>query len=683
MQKHKLNKTTVFRFRRFCRAAYAAFNSLHRVVNIGRLASYIADRQLHKSAVATAFCLALLPVQSWAQADDTLDEHTLPVVDIIVQADTLFGSPEPAAVLTAEHFSNSSVRTLGDLIAMLPGVDLRSRGGNDVQGDLAMRGGSFDQTVLLLNGINLTDAQTGHHILDLPVDISMVQRVELLSPAQLMARGIASFCGAVNIVVCEEYRDHLLAHLSAGSYGTAKASLLATKTAGPWAVTVAGAYNRSDGYMPNTDYHHGSLFLQAARHSSRHDWHLQLGGQTKDFGSQAFYSIAYPDQFEATRTLTGSLLHIRRWQDTRMETALYGRLHSDRFELFRDGYAVAPAWYSGHNRHLSSISGLRSRLSRKLGIGQALAGVELRREGIWSNVLGEPDSTLHAPYTHAVSRLNATLFTGYAVTLGPLQAEATALGLYNTAMGFDYGLSLSARYRIARNAHLAASVSRAHRKPTFTDLYYQSVNHVANPALNGEHSLTAELSAHYTPRHFALQATLYHRAGRDIIDWVRSPDEEIWYAMNHTAVNATGVDLSFTYRPQHALQPSVGGCYSYCHINRLEGEQISAYALEHLRHKALFYAALSPLPRLRLKADAEYRLREGVFTDGEGNLCNYGAAWLLNAVVEYTLTPLRGTALTLYAEGRNLLDTQYRDHGGVPQPGRTIMAGLKLNMDKQ
>ena len=193
MQKHKLNKTTVFRFRRFCRAAYAAFNSLHRVVNIGRLASYIADRQLHKSAVATAFCLALLPVQSWAQADDTLDEHTLPVVDIIVQADTLFGSPEPAAVLTAEHFSNSSVRTLGDLIAMLPGVDLRSRGGNDVQGDLAMRGGSFDQTVLLLNGINLTDAQTGHHILDLPVDISMVQRVELLSPAQLMARGIASF----------------------------------------------------------------------------------------------------------------------------------------------------------------------------------------------------------------------------------------------------------------------------------------------------------------------------------------------------------------------------------------------------------------------------------------------------------------------------------------------------------
>lgn len=682
MYKHNQNKTHVFRFRRYCRAAYAAFNSLHRVVNIGRVASYIADRQLHKSAVAAALCLVLLPMQAVAQADDTPDEHTLPAVDIVVQADSLTGSPEPAAVLTAEQFSNSSVRTLGDLMAMLPGVDLRSRGVNDVQGDLAMRGGTLDQVAVLLGGINLTDVQTGHHILDLPVDITMVQRVELLTPAQLLAHGIIAFCGAVNIVVTEEYRDHLLAELSGGSYGTAKASLLATKTAGPWAVTVAGAYNRSDGYMPNTDYRHGSLLLQAVRHSDRDDWNLQLGGQAKGFGSQAFYSTAYPDQYEATRTLTASLRNIHRWQHTRLETSLYGRMHRDRFELFRDGYVEPPAWYGGHNHHLSSIAGLRTRLSRKVGKGEALAGAELRREGIWSNVLGAPDSTLAAPYSRAASRLNASLFGGYAVELGAFRAQANALGLYNTAYGLDYALSLTARYRIAADALVEASLCRSHRMPTFTDIYYQSVNHVANPDLDREHSLTAEITARYTPRTLALQATLYRRAGRDIIDWVRQPAEEVWHSMNHTAVNATGVDLSFAYSPQAALQPSVGGCYSYCSIDRDAGNLVSAYALEYLRHKAVLYAALSPLPHLRVKSDAEYRLREGRYTDAQGNLFDYGPAWLLNAAVEYTLTPARHAALTLFAEGRNLLDTRYRDHGGVPQPGRTVMAGLKLNMNK-
>ena len=687
MYQHKQTRTTAFRFRRYCRAAYAAYNSLHRVVNIGHLATYIADRQLHKSAAIAALGMLFLPLQAAAQADDNPDERLLPAIDIVAQADTLFCSPEPAAVLTAQDFSNTSVHSLGDLVAMLPGTDLRTRGGNDVQGDLAMRGGTFDQIVLLINGVNLTDAQTGHHLLDMPVDISMVQRIELLTPAQLMARGITAFCGGINIVVCEEYRDHLTAELSGGSHAQTKAALLGTKMLGPWAVTLAGAYNRSDGYMPNTDYRHGSLFLQAARHSSSDDWHLQLGGQAKAFGSQAFYSTAYPDQFEATRTLTASAFNVHRWQHTRLETTLYSRLHRDRFELFRDGYTTAPAWYSGHNHHLSSISGLRSRLLRRVGAGEALLGAELRREGIRSNVLGTPDSLLPAPYTHSAARLSATLYGGYSIAYGRFNAEVTALGLYNTAFGFNYGLAAMSGYRLASQLHLRAALSRTYRLPTFTDLYYQSVNHIANPDLNSEHSFSAELSLQYTPRPLALQATLYYRDGRDIIDWIRQPDEELWYAMNHTDVSAKGADLSFLYRPRYRLQPVVGGGYSFCHIDRDPGNMISAYALEYLRHKADLYVAFSPWPRLRLKADASYRYRIGQYTDSQGQLHTYGGVLLLNAAAEYALPlgrhadTLHGTVLHLFVEGHNLLDTQYRDHGGVPQPGRTFVGGVRLNLN--
>ena len=676
MNQHIQNKPRAFRFRRFSRAAYAAFNSLHRVVNIGRLASYIADRQLQKSAAVLTLGTLLLPMQALSQSEDTLDERLLPAVAVIAPADSLFGSPEPAAVLTANDFSNSSVHSIGDLVSLLPGVDLRSRGGNDVQGDLSMRGGTFDQMVLLLNGVNITDAQTGHFLLDIPVDISMVQRVELLSPAQLMARGITAFCGAINIVVCEEYRDQLAALISGGSHATAKASLLATKTLGPWAVTLAGAYNRSDGYMPNTDYRHASLFLQATRHSFRNDWHLQLGAQSKDFGSQAFYSTAYPDQFESTRTLTASFFNIHRWNDFRLETALYGRLHRDRFELFRHDYATPPQWYSGHNHHLSSTTGIRSRLSKKVGIGEALIGIEARREGIWSNVLGTDNPDLASPYTRSASRLSTTLFSGYSLVRNRLAAQATVLGLYNTAFGFNYGLSASADYRLAPKLHLLAAFSRTYRLPTFTDLYYQSVNQVANPDLNSEHSLAAEVTLRYNPSTFALQATLYHRDGRQIIDWVRHPDEDTWYSMNHTAVGATGVDFAFRYQPDLPLHPAAGGNYSYCYIDRDPGNMISGYALEYLRHKATLYLAFSPIQNLRLKADAIYRYREGKYTDSNGNICTYGGALLLNMAVEYSL---KGSLIQCFIEAHNLLNTSYRDHGGVPQPGRTFMAGVKIN----
>lgn len=93
MYQHKQTRTTAFRFRRYCRAAYAAYNSLHRVVNIGHLATYIADRQLHKSAAIAALGMLLLPLQAAAQADDNPDERLLPAIDIVAQADTLFCSP--------------------------------------------------------------------------------------------------------------------------------------------------------------------------------------------------------------------------------------------------------------------------------------------------------------------------------------------------------------------------------------------------------------------------------------------------------------------------------------------------------------------------------------------------------------------------------------------------------------
>ena len=173
-----------------------------------------------------------------------------------------------------------------------------------------------------------------------------------------------------------------------------------------------------------------------------------------------------------------------------------------------------------------------------------------------------------------------------------------------------------------------------------------------------------------------LQATLYHRDGRQIIDWVRHPDEDTWYSMNHTAVGATGVDFAFSYQPDLPLHPAAGGNYSYCYIDRDHGNMISGYALEYLRHKATLYLAFSPIQNLRLKADAIYRYREGKYTDSNGNICTYGGALLLNMAVEYSL---KGSLIQCFIEAHNLLNTSYRDHGGVPQPGRTFMAGVKIN----
>ncbi len=676
---------SAFRFRRFSRAKWAAYSSMHREVTIGRLATRVADSSLAKTATVAATALLLMQGTTFAQSDREQETRTLQEVQIVLSADSLQGSSEPAAVLTANDFQQTTIRSIGDLVALLPGVDLRTRGAGDVQGDLSMRGGTFDQMLLLLNGVNLTDAQTGHHTMDIPIDITMVERVELLSPSQLMSRGIVGFCGAVNIVVAEEYRDRLLADVSAGSYGTVNASLLDTKTLGDWTLTATAAYHRSDGHRENTDYRHGSLFLQARRHTEGNDLHLQLGGQLKDFGSAGFYSTTYPDQFEATRTLVASATDNFRLSTFNFQFSIYGRLHRDRFELFRDGYVDdVPSWYSGHNHHLASIGGARLLATRPLGIGEVRAGAEVRREGIWSNVLGTADSTLRNPYTKSASRTSTTLFGGYGLRRGAFSAEAVALGQYNTQFGTNYGLAANAAYSVSA-FNFQFSISRTFRLPTFTDLYYQSATQQANPDLGAESSTSVELSVSTGKLRigeksiFNSQFSIYYRSGTDIIGWVRPSEEDLWLSMNHTAVDALGVDAAFNFQlSAFNFQFS----YSYCHIEADHRGLLSSSAIDHLSHKAQLWASVRPVDRLCLKAGASLRHREGQYVE-DGEAQAYGTALLVDAAVEYDLLrscrqDAGGPRLTLYLEGHNLLNRPWRDLGGVPQPGLTLMAGARL-----
>lgn len=680
MQHQNLIQNCALRFRRYCRGAYAAFNSMHRVVNIGRLATYIADRQLRKSAVALALCAPLLCQVSMAQTDEPLDEHTLPLLTVTAAADSTHGSPDAVAVISRAQLQGLAVSSVGELLEQLPGVDLRTRGVGDVQGDLTMRGGTFDQMLILLNGVNITDAQTGHHNLDIPLDLSMVDRVEIIPSSALIHYGLTSFCGAVNIVTGQAVRSQAQASLSAGSFGQLHLAGGASLVRGPWTYTAAAAHHSSNGYRSNTDYAHSSLFLQAHRHSRVGQWNFQLGGQVKDFGSQAFYSLKYPDQFEATRTLLASASHQRQWRGWQLEAMAYGRLHTDRFELFRTGAVQAPAWYGGHNYHLSSTTGMRLRASRLWTLGQSAAGVGLRHESILSNVLGDslatPVAALMEPagicYPLGTSRTTVNAFGEHSVAWGGLRLTGALLGSYNTMMGPNYGYSLSANYAW-RHWQVAGSVGRSFRIPTFNDRYYHSATQVCNPDIRPENSLLGELSMAYSRTHFRANALVYYRQGTDIIDWVRTPESSVWYSVNHASIAALGSDLQLAYTSSGWLR-RVGVSYSYCTLSQQADGYISNYALDYLRHKVGVDVCFSPVAPLRVKVLADYHYREGSYTEADVQV-RYAPVFLLNAAVEYDVR-----WATLFVEGYNLLNRTYCDYGGIPQPGISVLGGVRVRI---
>ena len=361
-------------------------------------------------------------------------------------------------------------------------------------------------------------------------------------------------------------------------------------------------------------------------------------------------------------------------------------VHRDRFELFRQGAVEPPSWYGGHNYHLSSSCGARLRASR-LNLqnaamqGRLTFGIEYRRDGIISNVLGDSlaqkrrvlfENGEHY-YTFGCSRHRGSAFAEQSLYVGDWEMAASALIHANSAMPSGYGYSLSASWHTTPAITLSAAISRSDRQPTFTDLYYHSATQIANPLLHSETSHSAEFAAKYHKVPWHASTDIYLRRGTDIIDWVRQPDESVWHSMNHSRIDAIGFDMNIGYHSDKFVRYA-DLTYCYNTIDKEAKGYVSQYALDYLRHKVSANIAISPAKPLVVKASLAYHYRIGGYTDLSGTMIKYSPVCIINAAIEYHLKKW-----TFFVEASNLLNRIYYDYGGIPLPGTTWAAGVNTD----
>ena len=328
-------------FRRWSRKGWAAFASLHRHVTIGVLAvtmSILLLATQHASAhdADTAAVLKTLRIDevgiSGSQSAPTRS----------VQSQTpLFDRKAQAA---------APVQTLESALRLAPSVDIRERGGKGMQADIFIRGGSFDQTMVLLNGIDFTDARTGHQSHALPVDIDCISAVDLLDGVP----GVGAFAGAVNIRTAPLKPTYLRCEGAGGQHGYAYANLSGAVTSGRFSLLAAGSYRRSDGYRHNTDFANYNAFVRATYEAPRAGFFdLQAGYQNRTFGSNGFYAAYNPDQWEATSTALASLRWLKQAGRFSFGASASYRKNFDRYDWTR-GTAM-----NRRQRRCPAVGGLR------------------------------------------------------------------------------------------------------------------------------------------------------------------------------------------------------------------------------------------------------------------------------------------------------------------------------------
>ncbi len=654
----------------------------------------------HFSLTAILASLSLLSLAQNADTSSLIDE-----VQVYGQksATELFNA-QHVEVINREQIEATAVISVNELLEYAASVDVRQRSPFDVQSDVSVRGGTFDQTLVMLNGVPMNDPQTGHHNMNLPVAIQDIERIEILHGGGSHRYGPYAFSGAINIITKTTASNTISLEAEAGEYAYNNLTASVSHKRGDFSGRVSANRGASDGYLPNSDFVRQNVLAEFNYASNQWMIGLQGGINDKGFGAQNFYSSAFPNQYEATRTYFGALRATYASEDFLLYLNAYSRTHTDRFELYRetgDGWYeyneaaglyirdndTAASWYQGPNFHRSGVEGGEVTGVYTSAFGKTEAGFDVRNEFIVSNNLGMdmenpiPVEDTQFSYTKSDRRINSGLFIHHNAQFNRWEMNASLRYNMNSAFGNEWLPGAQLSYQSSESTRFYASYNRSFRLPTFTDLYYSLGGAQGSIDLQPEYSHNYELGFNYQSNGWLVGASGFLRDGTNMIDWVVLPDDSTntLQAQNITELTIYGMEAQVAYdfdsaTKNYVRQVRLAATVMQSPTDEFEFE--SLYALDFLAAKVSLNVSHELSYGLALSWGATYQSRNGTYNDfSTGLATEYEDVILLDARLSYTYKDLQ-----LYFDVNNILDQVYQDRGNVLQAGRWMRIGLTYNL---
>jgi vitamin B12 transporter len=553
------------------------------------------------------------------------------------------------------QLETTPARSLAEVLAFVPGVDVRQRGVTGVQADIGIRGGSFEQTLMLLNGIKLSDPQTGHHMMNIPVPMVNIDRVEVLKGPASRIFGQNAYAGAINVItqLSEERFARVQGYV--GDFGMKGLNFAGSLPVGKYKQNLALSYDDSDGHQYNSDYRVSNYFYEGGLElNAKNSVRGMIAYTDRTFGANGFYTSTFPDQWESIQTTLAALSHTLTLNRFSLNTRGYWRRNTDEFRLRRN----EPAFFQ--NNHTTDVIALEANGSFKTKLGTTGFGLETRKESIESSNLGNQARNLTGIFLEQLVQLGAKIdlrggiYSNYYSEYGWRHFPGAEMGFQaNESLRFYTGYGVS--YRI----------------PTYTDLYYIGPTNIGNDQLAPEQAQNYEFGVKYSKGNFRAEAAYFVRSTDNLIEWARMEETKPWQPQNFSKVNFNGLEISMNYRVnpngKKIQLKELNLSYNYidASLNELPGIE-TRYALTALRNQ-IIGGLLIGLGK-KIEWNTKVRNVERISQD---------PYFLLDMRVDYNRTGRVG----FFAEASNITDSDYIEAGTVQMPGRWFRAGFMVNLE--
>jgi iron complex outermembrane receptor protein len=549
-------------------------------------------------------------------------------------------------LITKDQIKKTTASTTDEILQLVSGVDVRTRGIEGMQSDLYIRGGNFNQVLLLIDGIKMDDLQSGHHTMNGIIDLESIEQIEIIKGAAARIYGQNAMNGAINIVTKKINKDKTKIKINSGSYQNWGAAIGFQKVYKEVGIQLQVNKNSSKGYRYNTDFNNFQTFFKANWKNHK----LIASFAKRNFGANGFYaSPDYKDQYEETQTNLIALKSKYTLTNWTIKPNIYWRQNQDMYVFIR----ANPSFY--RNFHINNKVGISVNASIRTQFGMTGVGVDINKGLLRSNNLGNRD------------RLTSSLFIEHRFEFLHSKLDLTpGINLTNFS-DFDFfsfpGLNMG--YELTDNVKLYGNIGYTFRIPTYTNLYYNSSIEKGNPNLKPEKALTYETGLKLNKNKWFINLVYFNRKSIDLIDWVKENKVDKWKAYNIGEVITNGFETETNFHYTiNKYQQRININYTYLSERILDFDKaLSRYAINSYKHQLTSSIQTQFFPFLNETISYRYAAR----IDG----ADYH---ILDMALS---TQLKRIDLSLKAN--NILNQTYTETNLVPMPRFNFMTAVSYS----
>jgi len=602
--------------------------------------------------VAAAWAL-FLPAANVSAADENIQ-----IKEVVVTATRTEKEQkdvtQSVTVITAEDIKKSGATTAAEVIERTSGVELNDYGTRGSLNNISIRGASFQQVLVLLDGRRMNSSSAGgFDMSNLPVLVDEIDRIEIVRGASSALYGTDAVGGVVNIITKTTTTAETSVTGEAGSHGYQSVAVANANKMGKFSYALSAGKEKSDGFRTNSDLDKtiaGAKFgYELSQDSSLEMSADYLEKQIGVPGSEQFPS---PLAQEWDRN-TGASLTYR----TKFSKELDLRLNA--YEN-RDKIVYKDPDFALDSKHVGKTTGAEAQTNWMVNSwNQLSAGVEVKEDHLTSTDAGEHTASLWAAYLQDEISIGEPLI----VVIGGRNDS-------HSVYGDKFSPRVSARYLIAGpGTIIRVSAGEAFRAPTLNDLYWSFDGFAM-----GNANLKPETSKEYEGgveqpfgKGNSVKVIAFERKVKDLIQW--QPDANFIYSpVNIGKARITGYEAEVKLVPVEQLTWAVN--YTYMDpVDETTGEKIY-YVIPQRQIKSYVNLSLFSIMNLYI----EGRIVRNYVKPGE-------PSWQYEVVDAKVTMPVslgQHMKAEVFIGEKNIFNRKYSTVKGYPMPPAEVSGGIAL-----